>query len=49
MNVNFIGKHTLFRWPFGYFFRALGGIPVDRSEPGGLVRQVAEAMDAADG
>ena len=47
VKVNFIGKHTLFRWPFGYFFRALGGIPVDRSKPGGLVRQVVEAMDAA--
>ena len=48
VRVQFIGKHTLFRWPFGWFFRALGGIPVDRSRPGGLVSQVADAMDATD-
>jgi 1-acyl-sn-glycerol-3-phosphate acyltransferase len=38
----FVGKHTLFRWPFGYFFRRFGGIPVDRTRPGGMVGQVAE-------
>lgn len=42
MSPHFVGKHTLFRWPFGWFFRALGGIPVDRSRPGGMVGQVAE-------
>lgn len=46
MKVKFLGKHTLFRWPFGYFFRAFGGIPVDRSRPGGVVAQVKEAFDA---
>jgi 1-acyl-sn-glycerol-3-phosphate acyltransferase len=48
IDVSFIGKHTLFRWPLGWFFRALGGIPVDRSKPGGLVRQVVAAMESAD-
>src|SRR5690606_19139425 len=40
--------HSLFRWPFGFFFRALGGIPVDRRRPGGVVGQVTEAFAAAD-
>jgi 1-acyl-sn-glycerol-3-phosphate acyltransferase len=48
IKARFIGKHTLFRWPFGYLFRTLGGIAVDRSQPGGIVRQVTEAFDAAD-
>lgn len=48
LKVSYIGKHTLFRPPFGWFFRRTGGIPVDRSKTGGLVRQVADAMDAAD-
>jgi 1-acyl-sn-glycerol-3-phosphate acyltransferase len=48
MKASFIGKHTLFRWPFGYFFRWLGGIPVDRSKPGGLVQQVVDAIAGAD-
>lgn len=48
IRVSYIGKHTLFRPPFGWFFRMTGGIPVDRSKSGGLVRQVADAMAAAD-
>jgi 1-acyl-sn-glycerol-3-phosphate acyltransferase len=44
VKASFIGKHTLFRWPFGYFFRWLGGIPVDRSRAAGLVQQVVEAI-----
>lgn len=39
--VRFIGKHSLFKPPFGNFFRALGGVPVDRSQPQDLVSQVA--------
>jgi len=48
IKVTYIGKHTLFRWPFGWFFRMFGGIPVDRSKPGGIVGEVARAFDAAD-
>lgn len=48
LKANYIGKHTLFRWPFGYLFRYLGGIPVDRSKPEGIVCQVTEAFSAAD-
>jgi len=33
----FLGKHTLFRGPMGPVMRALGGIPVDRRNPQGLV------------
>lgn len=31
LKFSWIGKHTLFQAPFGYFFHLLGGIPVDRS------------------
>ncbi len=31
---NWVGKHTLFRWPFGMLMRALGGIPLDRRSGG---------------
>ena len=48
MKASFVGKHTLFRWPFGYFFRWLGGIPVDRSKPAGLVQQVVDAITGSD-
>jgi 1-acyl-sn-glycerol-3-phosphate acyltransferase len=45
---SFIGKHTLFRWPLGRFMRDMGGMPIDRSKPGGYVRQVIRAVDAAE-
>lgn len=48
IKVSFIGKHTLFRWPLGYLMRRWGGIPVDRSRPGGLVKQVVAAVEQAD-
>ncbi|MEN0128288.1 MAG: 1-acyl-sn-glycerol-3-phosphate acyltransferase [Brevundimonas sp.] len=35
-----LGKHTLFKRPFGPLMRALGGIPVDRRDPAGLVDQL---------
>ena len=48
IKATFIGKHSWFRWPSGYFFRSWGGIPVDKSRPGGVIRQVVDALDRAD-
>jgi 1-acyl-sn-glycerol-3-phosphate acyltransferase len=45
ISPRFVGKHTLFRWPFGYFFRKFGGIPVDRDRPGGMVGQVVDEFE----
>lgn len=44
----FLGKAGLFRWPFGFMFRKVGGIPVGDSKPGGLVGQVNAAFSEAD-
>lgn len=44
LGVSWLGKHTLFRPPFGALLRWLGGIPVDRSAAAGTVRQVVEAI-----
>ncbi len=38
----YLAKHTLFRPPLGWLMRALGGYPVDRSRPQGLVRTVVD-------
>ncbi|TXD51765.1 MULTISPECIES: 1-acyl-sn-glycerol-3-phosphate acyltransferase [unclassified Polaribacter] len=40
--INFVGKKSLFTWPFGYFFRLLGGTPVDRSQSNNLVDAIIE-------
>lgn len=42
--VQWVGKHTLFRRPFGAILRRMGGIPVDRSAPAGLVDALAREM-----
>ncbi|MEP7068611.1 MAG: lysophospholipid acyltransferase family protein [Usitatibacter sp.] len=47
LKIAFIGKHTLFRWPIAGVMRWLGGVPVDRSAPHGLVGQTVAAMDRA--
>lgn len=44
----FLGKKELFDGPFGWFFRAIGGTPVDRSSSQGLVKQVADKFTQHD-
>ena len=44
LDLAFIGKHTLFRGPFAPLLRAMGGIPVDRSKPHGLVDDAVSAF-----
>jgi 1-acyl-sn-glycerol-3-phosphate acyltransferase len=38
----FLGKKELFDGAFGWFFRAVGGTPVDRFSSHGVVQQVAD-------
>ena len=42
-----LGKHQMFRWPFGGLMRWLGGLPVNRSRRNDLVRQAVERFAAA--
>jgi 1-acyl-sn-glycerol-3-phosphate acyltransferase len=44
LKANYMGKHTLFKPPFGWFFRWLGGIPVDRTKNHNLVAATVEAF-----
>jgi 1-acyl-sn-glycerol-3-phosphate acyltransferase len=37
LSLSFMGKASLFRWPFGGAMRELGGIPVDRSHKNNAV------------
>lgn len=41
LQFNWLGKHTLFRPPHGWLFRALGGIPVYRHRRENLSEQMA--------
>lgn len=44
LRVSFIGKHTLFVWPFSAFLRWMGGIPVDRSAAHGVVGDAVDSF-----
>ena len=46
LKLNFMGKHTLFKFPQGFFFRAVGGIPVDRRSAQGLVEKMASEFNS---
>ena len=45
LNVRFIGKHTLFKPPYGYSVRALGGQPVDRTKSTNMVDSIIEVFN----
>lgn len=45
IRLTWIGKKQLFVGPFNYFFRALGGIPVDRSVSTGFIEQIVQQFD----
>jgi len=40
--INFIGKKELFKFPFGFFFKMMGGKPVDRGSNSNTVEIIAE-------
>ena len=48
MDVKWVGKHTLFRPPFGGLMRVLGGVPVDRRARHGAVGQLADEFARRD-
>ncbi|MEO6729724.1 MAG: 1-acyl-sn-glycerol-3-phosphate acyltransferase [Ferruginibacter sp.] len=47
-HIKFVAKKELFKPPFGFIFRRLGGVPVDRSASHNFVDQVAEMFNAND-
>ena len=44
LGIVFIGKKEAFWGPVGWILRKVGGVPVDRSAPGGIVDQVADEI-----
>jgi 1-acyl-sn-glycerol-3-phosphate acyltransferase len=48
VQTNFVGKKSLFTWPFGYFFKALGGVPLNRSKNENKVEAIAKEFNKHD-
>jgi len=42
LEVCWMGKHTLFRWPYGWIFRATGGTPVHREQGKNYIEQMTD-------
>ena len=49
LNICWMGKASIFRFPFGSLMKWLGGIPVDRSKSNNLVAASAQAIQQAVG
>lgn len=45
IKVNFIGKKELFKGPLGYYLKAVGGRPIDRSSNQNKVQEIANFFD----
>lgn len=48
IEINFVGKKELFVFPIGYYFRAVGGAPLDRSGGKNNVDATAEVFAKLD-
>ena len=44
IRICWMGKNSLFRWPFRSFFRWAGGIPIERSQHHGVVDETIRAF-----
>ncbi len=42
IHVHWLGKDSIFKWPATYLWQWLGGMPIDRSSPHGVVEQTVE-------
>lgn len=46
LKANYIGKASLFKGPFGFFFRKTGGVPVNRSKSTNKVDSIVAIFNA---
>lgn len=45
IDAAWLGKHSIFRWPFGPILRGVGGIPVDRESPHSVVQRSVDEFN----
>jgi 1-acyl-sn-glycerol-3-phosphate acyltransferase len=48
LKISWMGKHALFRPPFGWLMRRFGGIPIVRHRRGNMVSQMARAFEESE-
>ena len=47
--ISFIGKDAAFKYGLGAFLKYMGGIPIDRSNPGGVINDAIEKIKRLNG
>ena len=45
VKTNFVAKKELFKWPFGWYFRAVGGAALDRTSGQNKVQAIAKLFE----
>lgn len=48
LKVHWMGKHTLFRWPYGWFFRLIGGTPIQRDGGQNYIEQMSDLFERSE-
>lgn len=48
LDIRWMVKHTVFRWPFGYLAGWLGGIPIDRNAAHGVVQATVKQFEKSE-
>lgn len=48
LETKYLGKKELFNFPLGILLRWIGGYPVDRSNPAGMVESVIDLLNSKD-
>ncbi len=45
LSIHWMGKHTMFKWPFAWILKRLGGIPINRREKSNIVDSIASIFN----
>ncbi len=48
LKVHWMGKHTLFRWPYAWFFRLIGGTPIQRDGGQNYIEQMRDLFERSE-
>jgi 1-acyl-sn-glycerol-3-phosphate acyltransferase len=48
LKVHWLGKHSLFHWPYGWIFRAIGGISIRRDGGQNYMQQLTDLFDRSE-
>jgi 1-acyl-sn-glycerol-3-phosphate acyltransferase len=48
LEVHWMGKHSMFHWPYGWFFRAIGGTPIRREQGQNYMQQMADLFERSE-